>query len=44
MAYLLIKSALSRVIIALVSEIARHSPALGALVASLPFVSLLAVI
>jgi hypothetical protein len=44
MVYLLIKSALSRVIIALVSESARRSPALVALVASLPLVSLLAVI
>ncbi len=44
MLYLLTKAALSGVIIAAVSEIARRSPALGALVASLPLVSLLAVI
>ncbi|MBT3396813.1 MAG: DUF3147 family protein [Alphaproteobacteria bacterium] len=44
MMYLFAKAALSGVIIAAVSEIARRSPALGALVASLPLVSLLAVI
>ena len=44
MAYLIIKALLSGVIIAAVSEIAKRSPALGALVVSLPLVSLLAMI
>jgi hypothetical protein len=39
--YVLIKVLLSAVLIALISEIARRSPALGALVASLPLVSVL---
>jgi hypothetical protein len=37
----LIKSAISGVLIALVSEIARKSPGFGALIASLPQVSIL---
>lgn len=41
MLYLFIKAALSGVIIAAVSEIARRSPGFGALVASLPLVSIL---
>ena len=41
MTYLLLKAALSGLIIAAVSEIARRSPGFGALVASLPLVSLL---
>lgn len=41
MVYLLVKSALSGVIIMLVSEIAKRSPSLGGLIASLPLVSLL---
>ena len=41
MLYLVIKAALSGVIIAAVSEIARRSPGFGALVASLPLVSIL---
>jgi hypothetical protein len=41
MLYLIIKAALSGVIIAAVSEIARRSPGFGALVASLPLVSVL---
>ena len=41
MAYLLIKALLSGVIIAAVSEIAKRSPGFGALVASLPLVSIL---
>ena len=44
MLYLVVKSLLSGVIIAIVSEIAKRSPAFGALVASLPLVSLLAII
>ena len=44
MTYLLLKAALSGLIIALVSEIARRSPGLGALVASLPLISVLGMI
>ena len=44
MLYLLIKSALSGAIVAAISEIARRSPGLGALVASLPLVSILGMI
>jgi hypothetical protein len=43
MQYLILKAALSGVIIMAVSEIAKRSPAFGALVASLPLVSLLAI-
>jgi hypothetical protein len=44
MFYFLTKVALSGLIAALVSEIAKRSPAFGALVASLPLISILAVI
>lgn len=44
MLYLVLKALLSGVIIMAVSEIAKRSPAFGALVASLPLVSLLAII
>ena len=44
MLYLFIKATLSGIIIAAVSEIAKRSPGFGALVASLPLVSILAVI
>ena len=44
MLYLVIKAALSGIIIAAISEIARRSPTAGALVASLPLVSTLAMI
>ena len=44
MFYLIIKALLSGVIIMAVSEIAKRSPAFGALVASLPLVSVLAII
>ena len=44
MIYFIIKSALSGIIIALVSEIAKRSPALGALVVSLPLISILAIL
>jgi hypothetical protein len=44
MLYLLMKAALSGVIVALVSEIARRSPGLGALLASLPLISILGMI
>jgi hypothetical protein len=44
MLYFLIKCTLSGIIIGAVSEIAKRSPAFGALVASLPLVSLLALL
>lgn len=44
MLYLIAKAAISGVLIMAISEIARRSPAFGALVASLPLISLLAVI
>lgn len=44
MLYLLLKAALSGVIVMIVSEVAKRSPPLGALVASLPLVSLLGMI
>jgi hypothetical protein len=44
MLYLATKAALSGVLAALVSEIAKRSPAFGALVASIPLISLMAVI
>ena len=44
MLYLLIKAAISGVIVAVVSETARRSPNLGALIVSLPLVSILGVI
>jgi hypothetical protein len=44
MFHLILKALLSGVIIAAVSEIAKRSPAFGALVASLPLVSVLAII
>jgi hypothetical protein len=44
MFYLAIKAAISGLIVAAVSETAKRSPALGALIASLPIVSILAVI
>ena len=44
MLYLILKAALSGVIIAAVSEIARRSPGFGALVASLPLISILGMI
>jgi hypothetical protein len=44
MLYLSIKAALSGAIIAVVSEVARRSPTLGALIVSLPLVSLLGII
>jgi hypothetical protein len=42
--YLIAKAALSGALIMAISEIARRSPAFGALVASLPLVSLLAIL
>ncbi len=44
MLYLIIKSALSGIIVMAVSEIAKRSPALGGLVASLPLISLLGIL
>lgn len=44
MFYLAIKALISGVLIAAISEIAKRSPAFGALVASLPLVSVLAII
>ena len=41
MLYLAVKALLSGVIVAAVSEIARRSPGIGALVASLPLISIL---
>ncbi len=44
MIYLILKALLSGVIIMAISEIAKRSPAFGALVASLPLISILAII
>lgn len=44
MLYLAAKAILSGIIIAIVSEVAKKSPGLGALIASLPLVSILAII
>ncbi len=44
MLYLAVKALLSGIIIAIVSEVAKRSPGLGALIASLPLVSILAMI
>jgi hypothetical protein len=44
MFYLIVKAALSGLLASLVSEIAKRSPAFGALVASLPLISVMAVI
>jgi hypothetical protein len=44
MLYLVIKSAISGLIIAIVSEVARRSPGWGALIVSLPLVSILGMI
>ena len=41
MTYLLLKAAISGVLIAIVSEVARRHPGFGALIASLPLVSVL---
>ena len=44
MTYLIVKAALSGVIVMMVSEVARRSPGIGGLIASLPLISVLAVI
>lgn len=42
--YLVIKAALSGIIVMIVSEVARRSPGIGGLIASLPLVSVLGII
>jgi cobalamin synthase len=44
MLYLLVKAAVSGVLIALISEVARKNPGWGGLLASLPLVSLMAMV
>lgn len=44
MLYLAVKAALSGIIVMVVSEIARRSPTLGGLVASLPLISILGIL
>jgi hypothetical protein len=44
MGYLLVKALLSGLIIAIVSEVARRAPGFGALIASLPLISVLGMI
>jgi hypothetical protein len=44
MTFLILKAALSGIIIAVASEVARRNPAAGALIVSLPLVSILAMI
>lgn len=44
MIYLIVKALLSGVLIAIVSEVAKRSPAFGALIVSLPLVSLMAIL
>ncbi len=44
MSYFVLKSVLSGILIALISEIARRSPGFAALIASLPLISILGVI
>lgn len=44
MTYLIIKAALSGIIIMIVSEVSRRNPSIGGLIASLPLISILAFI
>jgi hypothetical protein len=44
MTYLIIKAAVSGVLVMIISEVARRSPGLGGLIASLPLVSVLGII
>jgi hypothetical protein len=44
MGYLLLKSALSGILVMLISETARRNPAMGGLIASLPLISLLGIL
>ena len=44
MTYLIIKAAVSGTLVMIISEVARRSPGLGGLIASLPLVSLLGIV
>jgi hypothetical protein len=44
MTYLVVKAALSGALVLIVSEVARRSPGIGGLIASLPFISVLSMI
>jgi hypothetical protein len=44
MTYLIVKAALSGIIIMIVSEVSRRNPSIGGLIASLPLISVLALI
>lgn len=44
MTYLIIKAALSGIIVTIVSEVARLNPGIGGLIASLPLISILAIL
>ena len=44
MTYLIIKAAVSGILVMIISEVARRSPGLGGLIASLPMVSLLGIV
>jgi hypothetical protein len=44
MTYLIVKAAISGVLVMVISDVARRSPGIGGLIASLPLVSILAVI
>jgi hypothetical protein len=44
MTYLLVKALVSGLIVAIVSEVARRSPGIGALIVSLPLVSILGIL
>jgi hypothetical protein len=44
MTYLIVKAAISGVLVMIISEVARRSPGIGGLIASLPLVSVLAII
>ena len=44
MTYLIIKAALSGVLVMIISEVARRSPGMGGLIASLPLISVLGII
>jgi hypothetical protein len=44
MTYLILKAVLSGVLVLIVSEVARRSPGIGGLIASLPLVSILAIV
>ena len=42
--YFLVKTLISAVLIAIISEVAKRNPSMGALIASLPLVSIIAII